>query len=144
MQIISFINWKRNSKDKFGTQFKKLPLKRLILLLVLLIPAWLCAYYGLSAFISGYFPMIDSLAFVLGLVVTVLSMLRFIEAPYINLVSCSINIVLWTLISIESPNNINFLFISIYNFIMVSESAVVWTKKYISQKKTAKMPIEGV
>ena len=142
MQIFSFINWKKHSKDKFGTQLKRLPPRWLILLPALMIPAWLGAYYGLSAFISGHYPKIDSLAFVLGLLVTILSMLRFIESQYINLIACSINIVLWILISIESPNNINFVFISIYNFIMVSESVVVWTKKYISQKKTENISVK--
>ena len=100
-----------------------------------LVPAWAAAYFGLSSFISGSYPVVDCYIFVAGILVSVLSALRFIEAQYINAVSCMVSLTLWIVITTQNPANINYVFISCYNLIMVVESAVTWTKKYREQIK---------
>ena len=135
IQIFSFFNWKRHSSGIVSTRFASLSPKWLSVALLSLVPAWAAAYFGLSSFISGSYPVVDCYLFVAGILVSVLSALRFIEAQYINAVSCLVNLTLWIVITTQNPANINYVFISCYNLIMVVESAVTWTKKYREQIK---------
>jgi hypothetical protein len=51
---------------------------------------------------------------------------------------------MWGMITAQNPENINYVFIAVYNLIMVTESAVIWTKKYKKQKaQTAVQPMEA-
>ena len=134
LQIISFFNWKKHASDKTGTDFVCLSAKKTVLVLLSLIPMWAVAYIGLGSFIKGNFPVLDCYLFVASILVTVLSAMRIIQSPYINAVSCILNLTMWGMITVQSPENINYVFIGLYNLIMVIESAVIWTKKYKSQK----------
>ena len=134
LQMLSFFNWKKHASDKTGTNFVCLSAKKTVLVLLSLIPAWAIAYFGLGTFIKGNFPVLDCYIFVAGILVTVLQTMRIVQSPYINAVSCVLGLVMWGMITAQSPENINYVFISLYNLIMVTEAAVVWTKKYKEQK----------
>ena len=137
LQMISFFNWKKHAKNKTGTDFVCLSVKKTVLVLLTLLPAWAAAYFGLGSVVGGNYPVIDCYVFVAGILVTVLSALRIIQSPYINAVSCVLSLVMWGMITAQNPENINYVFISLYNLIMVVESAIVWTKKYKEQKAQA-------
>ena len=134
LQMLSFFNWKKHASDKTGTNFVCMSAKKTVLVLLSLIPAWAIAYFGLGTFIKGNFPVLDCYIFVAGILVTVLTSMRIVQSPYINAVSCVLGLVMWGMITAQSPENINYVFISLYNLIMVTEAAVVWTKKYKEQK----------
>ena len=74
--------------------------------------------------------LLDSLIFVLGILVSVLIAFRFIEGQYFNLLSCGLNLAMFVLLCIENPGNINFLIISVYNLFRVSQAAINWTVLY--------------
>lgn len=134
MQLITFFKWKQHTYGKVTTVFKRLSARNLILMMLVQIPAWALAYFGLSAFITGSYPGLDSLSFVMGIVVSVLSAKRYIEAQYVNAVSCIISLIMWVLLTVKTPDNINYACIALYNVIMVVESAIVWTKQYKKQQ----------
>ena len=134
LQMVSFFNWKKHASNKTGTNFVCLSAKKTVLVLLLLIPAWAVAYFGLGSHIKGSYPALDCYLFVASILCSVLSALRIIQSPYINAVSCVLNLTMWGMITAQSPENINYVFISLYNLIMVTEAAVVWTKKYKEQK----------
>lgn len=135
IQIFSFFHWKKNQTETVSTRFRRLSYPALALTLLSMIPAWAISYFALSAFVAGSYPVLDCYLFVSGLAVSVLSALRYIEAPYLNTVACVLNLGLWIAITVQTPSNINYVFISCYNLIMVAESMVTWTQKY--QKQTA-------
>ena len=60
---------------------------------------------------------------------------RFVEGQYFNLVSCAISLVMWILICLDQPNNVNFAIISVYNLFRTVQAAINWTLLYVKQKK---------
>lgn len=132
IQFFSYFNWKRKAVDGH-TDIRTLDHpSRLIVTSALLLSWWLC-YTNLGSLISsGRFTAADSLVFVIGIAVPLLSAFRFVDARYLNIVSVSISLAMWILITIEEPQNINFVIISVYNLFRVTESAVSWTR--ISRK----------
>ena len=77
---------------------------------------------------------LDIFLFVIGLVITVLSMLRYVEAPYYNIVSSAANLVMWGLICSKNIANLNYLIMGAYSFFRVTQSVITWTKQYQKSK----------
>jgi hypothetical protein len=67
---------------------------------------------------------------VLGIVSTVMVCLCYVEAQYLNIVSCTMGLVLSFMITSQNISNINYLVIGCYNLFRVTQASVVWTKKY--------------
>lgn len=78
---------------------------------------------------------LDIFLFVIGLVITVLSMLRYVEAPYYNIVSSAANLVMWTLICAGNIADLNYLIMAAYSFFRVVQSVITWTKQYRKSKR---------
>ena len=112
---------------------------QLLLSVVVIFPAWAGCYFGISSFLGGNQPLLDSLLFVLGILISTLVAFRFIEGQYFNVISCVIALAMWIAICIESPNNVNFLIISFYNLFRTVQAAVNWTLLYIKDKNEKKI-----
>ena len=135
LQFFSYFNWKKHT-NKSGSELKRLRLPQLAVILVLILASWLGCSIGLAdLFQNGSYPLLDALSFVLGTVVTILAAFRFIESQYLNILGCSISLILWILLTIRSPENFNYTIISAYNLFRIIEASIRWTLQYRRQNR---------
>ena len=135
IQVLSFFVWSRHKTDKTRCELLRMRWWQLVIATVALFPAWEICYLSLSSFFEGTTARLDSLVFVLGILTSVLVAFRFVEGQYFNLVSCAISLVMWILICLDQPNNVNFAIISVYNLFRTVQAAINWTLLYVKQKK---------
>ena len=136
MQIYSFFNWSKKQIRANRTELKTLSLKMRIAMIALTLCAWLVMFLGLSRIFEGaQLSGFDSFSFVAGTVVTFLAAFRYIESQYLSAFSCCMAIIMWIIICIRNPSNINYLIISFYNLFMVLKAAINWTRQYMEDKK---------
>lgn len=135
LQLFSFFHWKKHADGK-STKLRTLGWKGEIVVISLTIMGCLCCYWFLLPFFAGEKQAaLDIFLFVIGLVITVLSMLRYVEAPYYNLISSMANLVMWILICTQNIADLNYLIMASYSFFRVVQSVVTWTKQYQKSKR---------
>lgn len=136
LQLFSFFNWKKHS-DGTSTKLRSLGWKGEIVVLSSTVLGCLLCHWLLLPFFGGgqQKAALDIFLFVIGLVITVLSLLRYVETPYYNLVSSITNLVMWGLICTENIADLNYLIMAAYSLFRVSQSVVTWTKQYQKSKK---------
>ena len=134
IQIISFFVWSNHKDGKTKSKLICMKWWQLLLSILVTFPAWAGCYFGLGAFFEGNMAILDSLCFVLGVIISLLVAFRFIEGQYFNIISCIIALVMWIFICIKNPSNVNFLIISCYNLFRTVQGAVNWTLIYKRQK----------
>ena len=135
IQIISFFTWRKNS-DKKKVIFKRMSPPVFILTVATMLAGWAACYFLLSPFFAdAASPVLDTLTFSIGTVVTVIVAMRYIESQYFNVISCMIQLVLYIILSNMDPTNISYVVISAYNLIKVAQAAHSWTRQYIDQRK---------
>ena len=129
MQIFSFFYWNRRTTGK-NTRLARMNLRGWLVVLVSIIAGYaVCYWLLLPFFANAAFPWIDIFGFVLGIIITVMVSLCYVESQYLNIVSSVLNLVLWFMISSQNASNINYLVIGCYNLFRVTQASVVWTKK---------------
>ena len=142
LQLFSFFHWRKHA-DGNSTKLRTLGWKGEILVISsTVIGCLLCHWFLLPFFTGEKQAALDIFLFVIGLVITVLSMLRYVEAPYYNLISAAANLVMWTLICAGNIADLNYLIMAVYSFFRVVQSVVTWTKQY--QKGKQESVTEGV
>jgi len=130
LQMLSFFYWKRREAGK-ETPLRMLRAKGRLGVLGIGAAAYGASYFWLLPFFTdAAVPAVDILVFVLGIVITVMAALCYVESQYLNIISCVFNFVMWLLIAMEDLSNLNYLVISLYNLFRVSQACVIWTKKY--------------
>lgn len=135
LQLFSFFNWKKHA-DGNSTKLRTLGWKGEIVVVSLTVVGCLCCHWFLLPFFAGEKQAaLDIFLFVIGLVITVLSMLRYVEAPYYNLISSMANLIMWILICTQNIADLNYLIMAAYSFFRVVQSAINWTKQYQKGKK---------
>lgn len=139
IQIFSFFVWSKHKSGKTSSQLIRMKWWQLLLSAVAILPAWAGCYFGLSAFFEGNMAVLDSLVFVLGILISVLIAFRLIEGQYFNLVSCIISLVMWIFICVKEPSSMNFVIISVYNLYRTAQAAVNWTLLYRRGKHEEKV-----
>lgn len=134
LQMFSFFHWRKREQGK-RSPLKMLGVRGRLSVLGIGILAYGAAYFLLLPFFSNAaFPAVDILVFVLGVVVTVLIALCYVEGQYLNVLSCLCNLVLWLMIALRDPSNLNYLVIGAYNLFRVLQGCVVWTRKYRAEQ----------
>ena len=135
LQLFSFFHWKKHADGK-STKLRTLGWRGEIIVISLTIVGCLCCYWFLLPFFAGEKQAaLDIFLFVIGLVITVLSMLRYVEAPYYNLISAGANLVMWTLICVGNIADLNYLIMAAYSLFRVVQSVITWTKQYRKSKR---------
>ena len=94
---------------------------------------WLILYAVMSAAGASYL-LLDNTLTLFGVLVTILTMLAYIEYTYLAIVSGLINITLYTVMSLDTPEQIPYLVFSLYSFICVSMALFRARKLYAEQK----------
>ena len=138
LQLFSFFNWKKHA-DGNSTKLRMLGWKgEAIVIGSTVIGCQLC-YWLLLPFFGGgqQQAALDIFLFVIGLVITVLALLRYVETPYYNLMSAMTNLTMWILICVGNVANLNYVIMAAYSLFRVAQSAITWTKQYQKSKKEA-------
>jgi hypothetical protein len=78
----------------------------------------------------------DDLVFGMGVAISLMAAKRYIDSQYFNIVSCTISLVMWVLLTVQNPSNFNYVVIAAYNLFRVTQAAVLWTRTYFEIKKT--------
>ncbi len=137
LQLFSFFHWKKHADGK-SAKLRTLGWRGEIVVVSLTALGCLCCHWFLLPFFAGeQQAALDIFLFVIGLVITVLSMLRYVEAPYYNLISSVANLVMWVLICMGDIADLNYLIMAAYSLFRVLQSVVNWTKQYQKSKREA-------
>lgn len=143
LQLFSFFNWKKKS-GKAGHPLCFFGLWRTVFTLLICAFVWgIMVFFAHSLFPSAAIPEIDALIFVLGLAISILSAWGCIESQYINTFNSILALVLWIIMSVNNPANLNYVVISAYNLFRVTQAAIQWTFIYRKEKK-AEEPIPDI
>ena len=129
IQLYAFINWGKNRTSNAKNELRFLSLKQRIWVIGIILCGWGICYFGLSGlFATARMPLPDTLIFSIGITVSVLAAMRYVDSQYINICSCTISIIMWSIICASEPENINYLIISFYNTFMIIKASVSWTR----------------
>ena len=136
LQLFSFFNWKKHA-DGNSAKLRTLGWRgEAVVISSTVVGCQLCYWLLLPFFEGGQQQvMLDIFLFVIGLVITVLALLRYVETPYYNLISAIANVVMWVSICTGNIANINYLIMAAYSLFRVAQSAITWTKQYQKSKK---------
>ena len=135
IQLYSFLNWTRKRTAQNRTELKKFDLTKWIVCLSLALAGWAACYFGLAKFFKGaLLPAFDTFLFSMGIIVSVLAARRYVDSQYLNILSTTVSVVMWTIICASNPSNANYLIIACYNLFMMIKSSIHWTKQYNADK----------
>lgn len=138
IQLITFFNWGRHKAEGHQASLKILSWRARCLVGAAVLGGFLICRFALApCFAGAAYPTLDALCFTLGIVVAILSAMRYVESQYISAVSCMIALGMWICIAVESPMNYNYVVISVYSCFRITEAAVRWTGTYRRQKAKA-------
>ena len=135
LQLATFFNWKKNAYKK-TVVFKKMSVKKRIISLVALFVLW-----GISAGVLTYFKyeyaIFDTVTFLLGLAVSVLTMLAFIEYTYLWIVSAVTGLIVNVQMVINNPKETTYLIYGVYALYCVIVAFINVQKFYKEQQNIA-------
>lgn len=136
LQLFSFLNWKKHRDRRHSAELKFLSAKQRLLTVLITLTGWaICYFFMAPLFKTANVPSLDTLSFVVGIIVSVLAAFRFIDSQYLNLVNCGAQVVIWVVLALSNPGNLNYVIISFYNLFRVAEAAILWTRQYLQAKK---------
>jgi len=134
LQIVTFFNWKRNSQGT-ETRTRSLSLKGRLLLGGAMFVSWLALCVVFSALGSRYL-IWDNTTSVLGIVASILCMLRYSEYTVFQIIGSLISIMMFGAMLQDDPSQIVWLVYTIYAAIC-SVSALV--KMTFTQRMVSKL-----
>ena len=130
LQIVTFFNWQRNTKDS-ETQTRSLSLKGRVLLGGAMLLSWIVLCLVFSVLGSKYL-IWDNTTSVLGIVASILCMLRYSEYTVFQILGSMISIMMFGAMLKEEPSQIVWLIYTVYATICCVSALI---KMSIAQKK---------
>lgn len=135
IQLVSFILWSKKSY-KETTMFRKMSGKGLTWLVIGIVLSYIGVVYVLKK-MGGSFVYFDSLSFLFGLVVPILTMLAFVEYPVFNLISSINSVILHAVMIPTVPEQTTYLIFSLYSLvciILMRKKVSTFYKEQVSEK----------
>ena len=137
LQLGTFLNWKKNAYKK-TVVFKKMSVKTRIISLVALFVLW-----GISAGVLKYFKyeyaIFDTITFLLGLAVSVLTLLAYIEYTYLWIVQAVTGLIVNVQMVINNPKETTYLIYGVYALYCVIVAFINVQKFYKEQQNERKI-----
>lgn len=127
LQLITFFNWKKKTSGGV-TELRKMSWGVRGCVLLGLAVIWPLVYFAVSALPGANQSILDVTGTLLGILVTILSMLRFSEYAPLNLVSVAISLATHTMIFLDDASNITYVIFTVYSGICIV-SAIVRMKR---------------
>jgi len=115
LQIITFINWQRKT-TKNRTELRRLSKLQLILSAALFAAAWVALFFAFKLMGSSYM-ILDNTSSLLGIAVTILTLLRFKEYAPLNLVSGVIGLIMHITVFLNDRSQITYVIFSVYSLV---------------------------
>ena len=117
-QIAAFINWQKNT-TKGTTEIKRLSNKARLLLFVSMAAIWVVLFL-LFNFLGSAHVVLDNTIAVVGIVSSVLCLLRYAEFSVFQIISSLVNVVLFSIMTKSDTTKVIWLIYSIYCVICCS------------------------
>jgi len=117
IQLLTFVRWTKHSYAD-STQFRRLSVRGRVLVTAMFAGAWLILCGVLWLFDSSYM-LFDNTITLLGILISILTMLAYIEYAWLMLPSGIISILLYVVMLPDSPEQLPYLIFSVYSMICV-------------------------
>ena len=140
LQLATFFNWKKNAYKK-TVIFKKMSVKMRVISLAALFVLWGISAGVLTLFNYEY-AIFDTVTFLLGLAVSILTMLAFIEYTYLWIVSAVTGLIVNIQMVINNPKEITYLIYGVYALYCVIV-AFINVQKFYKEQQSEKQMVEG-
>ena len=139
LQLATFFNWKKHAYKK-TVIFKRMSVKMRILSLLVLLVLW-----GVSAGVLTYFKydyaIFDTITFLLSLVVSILTMLAFIEYTYLWIVQAATGLIVNIQMVINNPKETTYLIYGVYALYCVIV-AFINVQRFYKEQQNEKQMVE--
>lgn len=132
LQVVTFINWNRKTVGSV-TEIRKMKWWARLILFISMVVVWLGLYIVLRAFGSEYL-VLDNTVTILGVVATILSMLRFMEYTAFQFVGQGVSIALYCTMLSAQPGKITYVIFSAYSLYCVIRGIININKQIKKQK----------
>ena len=140
LQLATFFNWKKNAYKK-TVIFKKMSVKMRIISLVVLFVLWGISA-GVLTFFNYEYAIFDTVTFLLGLAVSILTMLAYIEYTYLWIISAVTGLIVNIQMVINNPKEITYLIYGVYALYCVIV-AFINVQKFYKEQQSEKQMVEG-
>lgn len=135
LQIITFFNWKKHASGN-SVVFKKMSVKMRAITLLAFVFSAITLFIVLRLAESKY-ALLDNLASLLGLLVSILTMLAYIEYSYIWILNAALGVLLKLQVVMNDASQLSHLLFSMYSFCCVIMAFINVRKLYIQQQSDA-------
>lgn len=136
LQLATFFNWGKHAYGKSAI-FKKLGIKRMLVLAAVCVASWFVMWAFFSLFHSSYM-IFDNTLTLIGIVSTVLCALTYIEYTYLQIVSLGISVVLYAVMMKERPIQMTYLIYNIYAMVCSIRALLKMRRLYVEQNMETK------
>ena len=130
--MVSFVLWSKNQTKTKEVVVRRFNKKSGFIFAVAVVLFWIASYFVYKALDTKTL-VFETTVFVLGITITFMQMLRFVETPFFNAASSVISTVQWLIITIESISNINYLIYNVYYLYCVTVSIFKGIQLYKQQ-----------
>lgn len=138
-QLATFFKWNKK-KYKSSTTFRRMTRKQRIFVAVGFVSTSALVYLLLSASDSKY-RILDTFGSLLGLLVSVLTLLSYVEYTWFQLPSSVLSIVTNTVVALDHPEQITYVIYSVYTFLCMIVQCLTVRRLYDEQHgKTGQHP----
>ena len=134
IMLITYFRWKSKAYGK-ATVFRRFSARGRVLLALALCVAWALVSFVLRI-MGGTATVIDGLTMVLGFAINILSIVAYVEAPFLNIISGLSQFALWVQIVFVNGNYaaMTYLVYSIYCAYMIARTFYRWLSLYKEQQ----------
>lgn len=133
IQLIAFLRWKKNSYKKTAV-FKKMSTKTRIVFLICVLALW-GSIAGVCYYLNYEYALLDSITFLLGVIVQILTMLAYIEYTYLWIVQAVIGLLLNVQMVFVDPKETTYLVYGVYLLYCVIGAFISVQKFYKEQQQ---------
>lgn len=133
IQLITFFRWKKNAYKKTAV-FKKMSAKTRIVFSVCVLGLW-ATLAGVCYYLNYEYAILDSILFLLGVIVQILTMLAFIEYTYLWIVQAVIGLFLNVQMVFVDPKETTYLVYGVYALYCVIGAFISVQKFYKEQQQ---------
>ena len=133
MALIAYFRWKKDSYGK-ATMFRSFSVNQRIFGVGFLLLAWsICSFILWK--MDGTAVIFDGLTLVLGIVVPILNIIAYIEAPALNIISVAAQVILWIqIVCVDGKlHNLTYLIYMTYALYMTTRTFLRWAALYREQ-----------
>ena len=137
IQILIFVRWQKRAYGQ-STVMRKMSAKMRLIYLAVFAVAWVAVFIALTMAGSQY-EILDNTASLLSVLVLLLTMLAYVEYPFVWVIQIIISIILNVQVTLVEPGHVTYLIYSIYNLYCAVSAFVNVRKLYKKQQENAQI-----